>query len=680
MSDLATFGVGGLKPNEPVIRTIDGPGRQPTSVLLRPEQALPPAMRWFERPHHQLKGWVGRWRWRKGRPLDDYLQGIVDLDEIALAYSDQQLHTAVAELRRQLLCKGFDRDSLCWAFALIREAAGRSLGMRHFDSQLRGGLAMFLGRVAEMATGEGKTLTATLPVSAAALGGIPVHVITVNDYLAARDAEEMTPLYEYLGLSVGCIQQGMSRDERRDIYAKDIVYCTNKELVFDYLKDHLVLKGAAATMHRHAERLKGNVEMDQQLMLRGLHFAIVDEADSVFMDEARTPLIISGETHHNEGQEQVYQQAVTLAQQLQRDTHFEQQDLRRHIQLTEKGESAVDTASANLGAYWVGRIRRYEIVRQALTALIFFERDRHYLVRDGKVQIIDAHTGRVMPDRTWERGLHQLIETKEGCELTAPRETLAKISYQNFFRRYHWLAGMTGTAREVVGEFWQIYSLAVVDIPTHNALRREHYPDTLCATDADKQARIAESVAREVALGRSVLVGSSTVSSSEIIAEALAEKGVNCRLLNAKQDAEEAEMIAAAGQPGQVTIATSMAGRGTDIKLHTDVHAAGGLHVILTELQEASRIDRQLAGRGARFGDPGSVELIVSMDDEWLQRAWYRSLLMAVSEYSWGQRLALLLMRRGQARLQTQHSRLRQQLLKVDARQGDILAFTAGSI
>ncbi|MBQ0721026.1 MAG: prepilin peptidase [Gammaproteobacteria bacterium] len=680
MSDLATVGLAPHNSSAASGPTVAGPSRQPTSILLRPEQALPRPMRWFERPYHQIKGWGGRWYWRKGRPLDPYIKRIKGHDERVGAYNDAQLREAVAQLRSHLLCRAFDRDSLCLAFALIREVAGRSLGMRHFESQLRGGLAMFQGRVAEMATGEGKTLTATLPVAAAALAGIPVHIITVNDYLAARDAEEMTPLYEWLGLSVGCIQQGMSKDERRDIYALDIVYCTNKELVFDYLKDYLVLKGASAAMHRHAERLKGNDQMDQQLMLRGLHFAIVDEADSVFMDEARTPLIISGETHHNEGQEQVYQQAVVLARQLQRDTHFEQQDMRRQIQLTAKGEAYIDQASANLGAYWVGRIRRYEIIRQALTALIFFERDRHYLVRDGKVQIIDSHTGRVMPDRTWERGLHQLIETKEGCELTAPRETLAKISYQNFFRRYHWLAGMTGTAREVVGEFWKIYNLPVVDIPTHHPLRRQHYPDTLCATDTDKQACIAEAVAREVALGRSVLVGSSTVSSSELIGAALAEKGLQCRLLNAKQDAEEAALIAAAGQPGQVTIATSMAGRGTDIKLHSDVHGAGGLHVILTELQEASRIDRQLAGRGARFGDPGSVELIVSMDDEWLQRTWYRHLLVRVSRQRWGQRLALFLMRRRQARLQTQHSRLRQQLLKVDSRQGDILAFTAESI
>lgn len=656
------------------------PSRLPGSLLWRPEQSVTKPRVWYERAVHRLVGMGQRWYWRNRSPVNTYLLRIKAKDQELQALSESALRIRVQALRQQVLRHGYCQATLSEAFALIREAAGRTLGMRHFDSQLRGGLVMFMGRVAEMATGEGKTLTATLPAAAAALAGIPVHVITVNDYLAERDAEEMQPLYEWLGLTLGCIRQGMSPDERRAIYACDITYCTNKELVFDYLKDHLIIKQSTHSTYRHSERLKGNKCFDQDLMLRGLHFAIVDEADSVCMDEARTPLIISGEIQHNEEQERVYHQAVMIARQLEVDTHFEKNDRLRFLQLTEKGERQIDDMSAHMGTYWVGRVRRYEIVRQALTAIFFFERDRHYLVRDGKVQIIDEHTGRVMPDRTWERGLHQLIETKEGVDITAPRETLARISYQKFFRRYHWLAGMTGTASEVVNEFWQIYDLPVIAIPTHHPLRREWYRDTLCNTEDDKLEAIAEAARRQVLKGRSVLVGTSTVGASERIAERLQALGVDHYLLNAKQDAEEAEIIAEAGQPGRVTIATSMAGRGTDIKLHAEVEAAGGLHVILTELQEASRIDRQLAGRCARFGDPGSVELILSLEDEWLARAWYRNWIVKVSNYSFGRSMAVWLMRRAQAKLERRHSRIRHRLLKADEREGEVLAFTAGNL
>ncbi len=656
------------------------PSRLPASLLWRPEHVVEKPRRWYERYIHQLLGWGQRWRWRLRSPVDVYLAAAESMDQSLQSLSDDELRQAVLALRQQVLRRGYCEQTLPQAFALIREVSGRTLGMRHFDSQLRGGLIMFMGGVAEMATGEGKTLTATLPAAAAALAGIPVHVITVNDYLAARDAEEMSLLYQGLGLSLGCIQQGMSPEERRAIYACDIVYCTNKELVFDYLKDHLIIKQSTHSTYRHAERLKGNAAFDNELMLRGLHFAIVDEADSVCMDEARTPLIISGEIQHNEEQEQVYRQAMAIAKRLQADTDFEKNDQLRFLQLTAQGEQLIDQLADNLGAYWVGRVRRYEIVRQALHALYFFELDRHYLVRDGKVQIIDEHTGRVMADRTWERGLHQLIETKEGCEITAPRETLAKISYQKFFRRYQWLSGMTGTAKEVVSEFWQIYDLSVVTVPTYHPLQRQFLGETLCDTEAQKLDVIAQSAERQVNLGRAVLIGTSTVGASERIADRLVQLGVNFCVLNAKQDAEEAEVVAQAGSSGRVTIATSMAGRGTDIKLQPEVEAAGGLHVILTELQEASRIDRQLAGRCARFGDPGSVELILSLEDDWLQRAWYRDAVLNVSNYSLGRKLALWLMHRAQAGLERRHSRIRHQLLQADEREGEMLAFTAGNL
>ncbi|MGK0250443.1 MAG: preprotein translocase subunit SecA [Oleispira sp.] len=656
------------------------PLRLPSSLLWRPEQTVQKPRCWYERYVHQVIGWGSRLRWRIKSPLGGHIKATKLLDHELRVLSDDALREAVTQLRQQVLRHGYCWKTLERSFALIREVSGRILGMRHFDNQLQGGFVMFMGRVAEMATGEGKTLTATLPVAAAALAGIPVHIITVNDYLASRDAEEMRPLYEWLGLSVGCIQQGMSTDQRRAIYACDITYCTNKELVFDYLKDHLIIKQATHSTYRHSERLKGNQTFDQQLMLRGLHFAIVDEADSVCMDEARTPLIISGQIQHNQDYETVYLQAMSIAKMLDPDKDYEQNDIQRYLELSITGENKIDILSTDMGSYWVGRVRRYEIVRQALSALIFFERDRHYLVNDGKIQIIDEHTGRVMPDRTWEKGLHQLIETKEDCAITAPREPLAKISYQKFFRRYHCLAGMTGTAKEVVNEFWQIYDIPVVDIPTHQRVCRRFYDDILCKTETDKLEAIVQSVHREITKGRSVLVGTSTVRSSELIAQRLVILGVNHSLLNAKQDAEEASIILSAGQPGNVTIATSMAGRGTDIKLHPKVKKAGGLHVILTELQDASRIDRQLAGRCARFGDPGSVELIVSIEDEWLQRAWYRNTLKFFSHHAWGQRLAIDMMRRSQKRLEKRYSRARYQLLQADESKSKLLAFITGNL
>jgi preprotein translocase subunit SecA len=494
------------------------------------------------------------------------------------------------------------------------------------------GLAMLQGRLVEMATGEGKTFAATLPACTVALGGVPVHVVTVNDYLARRDAEVMGPLYAFFGLGVGTVVQGMARPDRRAAYAQPIAYCTNKELAFDYLRDRVSRAGRASALHLALQRLGEPGAGGDELVLRGLHFAIVDEADSVFIDEARTPLILS-----SPGQAEVppcmCRQALALAAGMVGGEHYAIDGFRRSVRLLDAGRNRIAEQLPALQAafdvpepddkdrpidagVWTSPRAREELVTQALCACLLYRRDQHYVVTEGKVQIVDESTGRVMPDRSWERGLHQLIEAKEGVALTQRRDTLARLTYQRLFRRYLHLAGMSGTAVEVAGEIRAVYRLDVLCIPLNRPSGRVRLPDTLCARLHEKWTRVAEVAQRLQAQGRAVLIGTRSVAASEQLAAVLTQRGVVHALLNAKQDLAEAEVVAAAGQPGRVTVATNMAGRGTDIQLDAEVAARGGLHVILTEYHESRRIDRQLFGRCARQSDPGSCEAIVSLEDE----------------------------------------------------------------
>jgi len=654
----------------------------PSNVLERPQQHLHKVsalQHWsrkiasfFSRPARS-----SLWLYKR------FLRPIHKEAKVLETLSTDALDTYRETLKAQLRKNGVTDPLLIKSFALVREVSGRVLGMRHFDSQLLGGLAMFHGNIAEMQTGEGKTLTATLSAATAAMAGIPVHVVTVNDYLTARDAEEMAPVYEALGLNLGVIIHGLSSQERKDIYAKDVVYCTNKELVFDFLKDSIVLAGRTHQLNRHAERLKGNQAMLEQLMLRGLHFAIVDEADSILLDEARTPLIISGPEINQEDQQWVYQQAMSIAQKLKQNAHYKVIAREHRLEYTEKGEEEVLALTDGLGPYWVGRVRCLELVHQALTALHLFDIDKHYLVDDGKIMIIDEHTGRVMADRTWERGLHQLIEIKEGCELSKPRETLAKISFQNFFRFYHHLGGMTGTAKEVMPELWSVYALPVVFIPTNRPSLRKRTGRWVLENEQLKWTKVVQRIIELHREERPVLVGTHSVAASELLSEKLQAAGVCHQLLNAKQDEQEADIVAQAGIPGAVTIATNMAGRGTDIKLQDCVEKAGGLHVILTELHEASRIDRQLEGRCARQGDKGSFEIILSLDDAILTQAyahWMRFVLRLPLPSFISRSLTFGLMRRAQKQLEAEHVRMRAELLKADERQREMLSFTSSKI
>ncbi len=657
------------------------PQRLPSSTLERPQKRI-----------EQQKTMVRWWRTLtaySSRPLRSsvwfykpLLWRVKAKDSEFRELSNQALNERVASVRSKLQAQGLTTALLIDGFALIREVAGRELGMWHFDSQIMGGLAILHGNIGQMQTGEGKTLTATLPVAVAALAGIPTHVITVNDYLTERDAETMLPVYERLGLSVGIVIQGLQLDERKEQYSRDIVYCTNNELAFDYLKDRIQLTGCNEALELHAMRVvpserSGKID---NLMLRGLHFAVVDEADSVCMDEATTPLIISGEETPHLGLEQMYQQGYSLVEQLSEGQDYKLIKQQRIIDITPIGEENIETLTSEFGTLWRGRVRRLELVKQALTACYLFEQDKHYLVEENKVIIIDEHTGRRMPDRTWERGLHQLIEIKEGCELSNPRETLASISFQNFFRYYHHLAGMTGTADEVKSEFWRVYGLPVVDVPTHKRSQRKLLGEAVHSTEDKKWLAVVSRISQlQKNSVRPILIGTQSLKASETLSLKLTQSGIEHQVLNARQDQQEADVISQAGEKNKVTIATSMAGRGTDIKLDAETESQGGLHVIITGLHDSSRVDRQLEGRSARQGDRGSYELIISLEDSVLSQGWSK-VLGVFSQLPipmiMKNKLLLNVVRHCQRRIEKQHERIRKELLKQDEQQQDTLSYS----
>ncbi|MCI4677310.1 prepilin peptidase [Rhodoblastus acidophilus] len=657
------------------------------SVKLAPGRPYPeraePTLGWHDHVAEFLWFNVAKPLWRTAfRPTRSLGRVVVESErhEAALQRaSDEELKAKAGALRQGLRRDGFELSLAGETFALVREAASRTLGLRHFPTQMMAGWAMLQGRLVEMETGEGKSLAATLPACAAALAGAPVHIVTVNDYLAKRDAEAMKPLYDFLGLSVGAAVQGMTRSEKRAVYKKSVVYCTNKELAFDYLRDGAARSGRRSRLHLCLDRLGGLASDDDAPVLRGLHFAIVDEADSVFIDEARTPLILSASAGDAEETE-TFRQALDLAAGLEPGSDFEIEHAERYCLLTEAGRDKLALATRDFEGIWQSEREREERVIQALSAICLFERDKHYVVADGKVQIVDENTGRILPDRSWERGLHQMIEVKEDCEPTQRRETIARLTYQRLFRRYLLLAGITGTAKEVAREIRTVYGLDVARIPLHRPSQRRYTTPRLCPTKEEKW-RIVErvvKVARE--RGLPVLIGTRSVHASEEISSLLRARGVDHALLNAKQDNAEAEIVAAAGEPGRVTVATNMAGRGTDIKLADGVREVGGLNVILTEYHESQRIDRQLFGRCARQGDPGSCHTIVSLEDDfflanspWLAAQAARILKMDRRF----QPLALRILRlHAQYVAESRNSRQRVASMRSDERWEQILAFS----
>jgi preprotein translocase subunit SecA len=558
------------------------------------------------------------------------------IDARIAALPDDAFPALTAELRERL-AKGATVDELLpEAFAAAREAAKRTIGLRHFDVQLVGGIALHQGKIAEMRTGEGKTLVATLPVYLNALPARGVHVVTVNEYLASRDADWMGPVYRFLGLTVGVIKSGQSQEEKRAAYACDITYGTNNEFGFDYLRDNL------------AFRLEDRVQ-------RGLEYAIVDEVDSILIDEARTPLIISGPAEEST---ELYIKINQLVPRLKRGTTEEADDgdywvdeKQKQVHLTEGGHERVEELFAASGLmrdggslYDAANIRLMHHLNAALRAHAIYRKDVEYIVRNGEVIIVDEFTGRTMPGRRWSDGLHQAVEAKEEVEVREENQTVASITFQNYFRMYRKLAGMTGTADTEAYEFQQIYGLEVVVIPTHRPMVRKDNSDLVYLTQTDKFQAITEDIRDCRERQQPVLVGTTSIETSELLSKLLQGQGIGHEVLNAKQHEREAQIVAQAGRPGAVTIATNMAGRGTDIVLggrpeaepagsapagpeaaaqsraewqarHDQVLAAGGLHIIGTERHESRRIDNQLRGRSGRQGDPGSSRFYLSLED-----------------------------------------------------------------
>jgi preprotein translocase subunit SecA len=584
-----------------------------------------------------LKKIIGTKNERTLKKIEPFVREINALEPGLVLKSDAELKQASASLRERARNGESAETLLVESFALVREASKRVLGMRPFDVQLLGGVVLHQGKIAEMKTGEGKTLVATLPVYLNALSGKGVHVVTVNDYLARRDAEWMGKVYRFLGLSFGCIQHGLSDQERRIVYACDVVYATNNELGFDYLRDNMKFR-----LEEYAQR--------------DFHYAIVDEVDSILIDEARTPLIISGPAEEST---EVYYVVDKVIPRLAKDKDYTVDEKHRQVMLTEEGVHKVEQILGVENLYEPAHFDLVHHVMQALKAHVLFKRDVDYVVKDGEVVIVDEFTGRLMPGRRYSDGLHQALEAKERLRVASENQTLATITFQNFFRIYPKLAGMTGTAETEASEFHKIYNLDVVVIPPNRQMVRTDHPDIVYKTQAEKFKAVVGEIKELHEKGRPVLVGTISIEKSELLSQMLKHQGIPHSVLNAKHHEREAEIIAQAGRKSTVTISTNMAGRGTDILLggnpeflaaqllrergeedppsealaneclalarHTceqekqEVITLGGLHILGTERHEARRIDNQLRGRAGRQGDPGSSRFYLSLEDDLLR-------------------------------------------------------------
>ena len=526
--------------------------------------------------------------------LQPIVEKINSYEPDILKLNDEELKNKTTEFRERLGKGETLDDILPEVFAVVREAAERVTGMRPFDVQIIGGIVLYQGKIVEMATGEGKTLVANMPAYLNALSGNSVHIVTVNDYLAKRDRYWMGGIYELLGLKVGLIQHDMRIDERKEAYESDITYGTNNEFGFDYLRDNM------------AVRLEDVVQ-------KGYHFAIVDEVDSILIDEARTPLIISGPSEEST---KMYQQANKIATRLQKEEDYKVYEKEKTITITEEGVTRIEGLLQINNLYDEKNINVQHHIIQALKAQRLFKRDVDYIVKDGEVIIVDEFTGRLMFGRRYSDGLHQAIEAKEGVVIAGENQTLATITFQNYFRLYKKLSGMTGTAKTEEEEFIHIYNLPVVVIPPNKKLIRNTYTDVIYRTEREKFRAVIEEIVEVHKMGRPILVGTVSIDKSETLSKLLKKENIEHNVLNAKNHEREAEIIAQAGQGRNVTISTNMAGRGTDIVLGEGIAKLGGLHVVGTERHEARRIDNQLRGRSGRQGDPGSSRFFLSLEDD----------------------------------------------------------------
>lgn len=549
-------------------------------------------------------------------------------EELA-SFSQFQIDQALLRLRAQMSRDGLADELVVEAFGLVSHLSEKALGMAPFDTQLLAAKIMLDSRLAEMATGEGKTLAAGVCAATAALAGIPVHVMTSNDYLVARDAEQLRPLYDALGLTVDFVTQQMQADRRREAYNANITYCTAKELAFDYLRDTMIRRGARSELHLRLARVTSNTSQPRETVMRGLCMAVVDEADSILIDEARVPLILARKPDTQERLDR-HEDALKIARRLDEGKDYRLLPGDMVVHLTDAGRERIDRITCKTGAAWLHRLHRYEIISQALAALYLYQRDRHYIVERGGVTIIDEMTGRVSPGRMWSRGLHQLVECKENCETTEQQVTSAQITFQRFFQKYLNIGGMSGTIREARGELSGVYGLDVVKVPLRRASRRQSLPTTIYPDHGSHSSAVVTEIQKRQRKGQPVLVGTDSVAESESLSALLSEKGVAHTLLNARQDKEEADVISKAGQTGSVTVATNMAGRGTDISLSEDAIEKDGLHVISCQHNTSRRIDRQLIGRCARQGDPGSAQTLLHLEQPLFRRMmprWARALM-----------------------------------------------------
>jgi preprotein translocase subunit SecA len=588
---------------------------------------------------------------REVKKLREKIQLINNLEGTVVDLSDSELAKRTTEFRERI-SKGETLDSLLpEAFATVREAAKRELGERHYDVQLIGGMVLHSGKVSEMKTGEGKTLVATLPLYLNGLSGKGAHLITVNDYLAKRDGEWMRPVFNKLGLDVGILQNSMDDSERHKAYRSDILYGTNNEFGFDYLRDNM----------------KFNLD---DYVQRELNFAIVDEVDSILIDEARTPLIISGPSEKGGN---LYAISDKVVCNLKRDEHFEVDEKARTVLLTESGTDRVEKSMSIENLYAPEHVLALHHIQQALRAHSLFRLNIDYVVSEGEVLIVDEFTGRILSGRRYSDGLHQALEAKENVKVERENQTLATITLQNYFRMYSKLSGMTGTAVTEASEFHRIYNLDVIAIPTHRTIARTDEQDVIYMSKQDKYNAVIEDILEHHKSGQPVLVGTGSVESSEELSDLLHKKGVVHNVLNAKQHEREADIIKEAGEVGRVTISTSMAGRGTDIKLGQGVKELGGLRVVGTERHESRRIDDQLRGRAGRQGDPGSSKFFISLDDD-LMRIFGGDRTKQLMERFGGMepgeslehKMVTRLIRNNQERVERSNFDIRKQLLEYD--------------
>jgi len=544
-----------------------------------------------------IRKFIGSKNEREMKRLSLIMHEVNDLETVVSQMTDAQLAARTPYFREQLTQGAALDDIMAEAFAVVREAARRTVNMRPFDVQILGGLVLHEGKIAEMKTGEGKTLAATMPLYLNALEGKGAHLVTVNDYLARRDAEWMGPIYRMLGMSVGVVVHGLDDDDRRKAYHCDITYGTNNEFGFDYLRDNMKF-----TLEEYVQR--------------EFQYAIVDEVDSILIDEARTPLIISGASEESTDK---YYRINQVIPRLRRDKDYTVEEKSRTVVLTEEGVARVETYLKVQNLFDPRNIELLHHTNQALRAHTLFKRDVDYVVKDGEVIIVDEFTGRVMPGRRYSDGLHQALEAKEKVKIERENQTMASITFQNFFRMYKKLGGMTGTADTEAAEFDKIYKLEVLVVPTNMPMIREDHTDVIYKTEEEKFNAVIEEIKEMHEAGRPVLVGTISIEKSELLSKYLSRTGIKHHVLNAKHHEREAEIVAEAGRRGQVTISTNMAGRGTDIKLGEGVADLGGLHILGTERHESRRIDNQLRGRSGRQGDMGSSRFYLSLEDDLLR-------------------------------------------------------------